>query len=188
VVRAPHVAPPSTSTVAPTGTSVGAHHAESSRAGALQSSSAQSLAAHADVARATVPRRTSAHAVGGASTGQGPQTSGRTERGGSEDLQVEADEEEEVDDGPGLVQNVLHKRRAGVNKKLKTLTSPPMMRRAQEREGGGHPKPLKSNFLQRRSSRRDIFGDLRSSLTLPSTTSVLCRTWRQIIAASLNDG
>jgi hypothetical protein len=83
VVRAPRVAPPSRSTVAPTGNSVSTHHAKSSRAGALRSSSAQSLAAHADVARAIVPQRTSAHAVGGASAGQGPQTSGRTERGGS---------------------------------------------------------------------------------------------------------
>jgi hypothetical protein len=40
VVRAPHVAPPSRDTVAPTGTFVSAHHAESSRAGALRSSSA----------------------------------------------------------------------------------------------------------------------------------------------------
>jgi hypothetical protein len=83
VVRAPRVAPPSRSTIALTGTSVGAHHAESSRAGALRSSSVQSPTVHTDVARATVPRRTSVHAVGGASTGQGPQTSGRTERGGS---------------------------------------------------------------------------------------------------------
>jgi hypothetical protein len=40
------------------------------------------------------------------------------------DLQVHADEEEEVDDGPGHVRNVLHKRRAGQKKKLKTLTNP----------------------------------------------------------------
>jgi hypothetical protein len=105
-----------------------------------------------------------------------------------EDPQVEADEEEEVDDGPGHVQNVLHKRKAGLKKKLKTLTSPPTKRRTWEQEGGGYPKPLKSNFLRRRSSRRDTFGDLRSSLTLPSTTSVLCSTWRQITAASLNGG
>jgi hypothetical protein len=83
VVRAPRVAPPSRSTIAITGTSVGAHHAESSRAGALRSSSAQSPTAHADVGRATIPQRTSAHAVGGASTGQGPQSRGRIERGGS---------------------------------------------------------------------------------------------------------
>jgi hypothetical protein len=83
VVRAPRVAPPSRSTVAPTGTSVGVHHTESSRAGALRSSSAQSPTAYADVARAIVPQRTSAHALGGASTGQGPQTSGKTEWGGS---------------------------------------------------------------------------------------------------------
>jgi hypothetical protein len=63
VVRAPHVAAPSRSTVVPTGTSVGAHHVESSRAGALRSSSVQSPAVYADVARTTVPRRTSAHAV-----------------------------------------------------------------------------------------------------------------------------
>jgi hypothetical protein len=75
-----------------------------------------------------------------------------------EDPQVVADEEEEVDDGPGHVRNVLHKWKAGLKKKLKTLTSPPTKRRAREREGGGHPKPLKSNFLQRRSSRRDTFG------------------------------
>jgi hypothetical protein len=105
-----------------------------------------------------------------------------------EDLQVDADEEEEVDDGPGHVRNVLHKQRAGLKKKLKTLTSPPMKRKTREREGGGHPEPLKSNFLRRRSSKKDTFGDLRSSLTLPSTTFVLCSTWRQITAASLNDG
>jgi hypothetical protein len=79
VVRAPRVAPPSRSIVALTGTSVGAHHAESSRVGALRSSSAQSPTTHVDVARAIVPRRTLAHVVGGASTGQGPQTSGRIE-------------------------------------------------------------------------------------------------------------
>jgi hypothetical protein len=83
VVRAPRIALPSRSIVALTGTSVGAHHAESSRVGVLRSSSAQSPIAHADVARAIVPRRTSAPAVGGASTGQGPYTSGRTKRGGS---------------------------------------------------------------------------------------------------------
>jgi hypothetical protein len=105
-----------------------------------------------------------------------------------EDLQVNADEEEEVDDELGHVRNVLHKRRAGLKKKLKTLANPPTKRKTWEREGGGHQEPLKSNFLQRRSSRRDTFGDLRSSLTLPSTTSVLCSTWRQITAASLNGG
>jgi hypothetical protein len=83
VVRAACVAPPSRSTVAINGTSVGTHHAESSRARALRSSSTQSPTAHADVARATVPRRTSTHVIGGASTGQGPQTSGRIEQGGS---------------------------------------------------------------------------------------------------------
>jgi hypothetical protein len=83
VVRAPRVAPPSRSTIALTGTSVDAHHAESSRARALRSSSAQSPTAYADIARATVPRRTSVHAVGGASTGQRPQTSGKIERGES---------------------------------------------------------------------------------------------------------
>ena len=81
VVRAPHVALPLRSTVAPIGTSVGAYHAESSRAGALWSSSAESLVAHANVARAIVLRRTSTHAVGGAFGGQRPQISGRTERG-----------------------------------------------------------------------------------------------------------
>jgi hypothetical protein len=105
-----------------------------------------------------------------------------------EDLQVDADEEEEVDDGPSHVRNVLHKWRAGLKRKLKTLTSPPTKKKTREREGGGHAEPLKSNFLQRRSSRRDTFGDLRSSLTLPSTTSILCNTWRQITAASLNGG
>jgi hypothetical protein len=103
-----------------------------------------------------------------------------------EDPQVEADEEEEVDDGPGHIRNVLHKRKVGLKKKLKTMTSPPTKRR--EREGGGHPEPLKSNFLRGRSSRRDTFGDLRSSLTLPSTTSVLYGMWRQITATSLNVG
>jgi hypothetical protein len=83
VVRAARIAPPSRSTVAITGTSVGTHHAKSSHTGALWSSSTQSPTAHADVARATIPRRTSTHAVGGASTGQGPQTSGRIERRGS---------------------------------------------------------------------------------------------------------
>jgi hypothetical protein len=83
VVKAPLVTPPSRSTVALTGTSIGAYHAESSRTRALRSSSAQSPTAHADVGRATVPRRTSAHAIRGASTGQGPQTSGRIERGES---------------------------------------------------------------------------------------------------------
>jgi hypothetical protein len=83
VVRAPCVAPPSRGTIAPIGTSVGTYHAESSCAGALRSSSAQSPVTHADVARATVPRRTSVHVVGGASAGQGPQTNRRTERGGS---------------------------------------------------------------------------------------------------------
>jgi hypothetical protein len=86
-----------------------------------------------------------------------------------EDLQVNADEEEDVDDGPGHVRNVLHKRRAGLKKKLKTLTNPSTKRKTREREGRGHPEPLKSNFLRRRSSKRDTFGDLRSSLTLPST-------------------
>jgi hypothetical protein len=99
---------------------------------------------------------------------------------------VEADKEEEVDDRPNHIRNVLHKRRAGLKKKLKTLTIPPMKMRTWEREGRGHPEPLKSNFLRRRSSRRDTFGDLHSSLTLPSTTSILCRMWRQITAASLN--
>jgi hypothetical protein len=83
VVRAARGALPSRSTVAITGTSVGTHHAESSRAGALRSSSTQSPTTHADVARATIPRRTSTYVVGGASTGQGPHTSGRIERGGS---------------------------------------------------------------------------------------------------------
>jgi hypothetical protein len=105
-----------------------------------------------------------------------------------EDPQVDADKEEEVDYGPGHVRNVLHKRRAGLKKKLKTLTSPSTKRRTREGEGGGHLEPLKSNFLQRRSSRRDTFGDLCSSLTLPSTTSILCSTWRQITATSLNGG
>jgi hypothetical protein len=83
VVRAPRIAPPSRSTVALTGTSVGAHHAKSSCAGALRSSSVQSPTAHADIGRATVPWRTSAHVVGGASISQGPQTRGRIELGGS---------------------------------------------------------------------------------------------------------
>jgi hypothetical protein len=93
-----------------------------------------------------------------------------------EDLQVDADKEEEVDNGPSHVRNVLHKRRARLKKKLKTLTSPPTKRKTREQEGGGHAKLLKSNFLQRKSSRRDTFGDLRSNLTLPLTTSVLCST------------
>jgi predicted secreted protein len=61
------------------------------------------------------------------------------ERLNGEDPQVEADEEEEVDNGPGHVRNVLHKRRAGLKKKLKTLTSPPTKRKTREREDGGHP-------------------------------------------------
>ena len=60
---------------------------------------------------------------------------------------MEANKEKEVDDEPGHVQNVLHKRRARLKKKLKTLTSPPTKRRAREQEGGGHLEPLKSNFL-----------------------------------------
>jgi hypothetical protein len=68
-----------------------------------------------------------------------------------EDLQVNADEEEEVDDGPGHVRNVLHKRRVGLKKKLKTLANPPTKRKTREQEGRGHPEPLKSNFLRRRS-------------------------------------
>jgi hypothetical protein len=111
-----------------------------------------------------------------------------TEGLNGEDPQVEANKEEEVDDGPGHVRNVLHKRRAGLKKKLKTLTNPPTKRKTREREGRRHPEPLKSNFLRRRSSRRDTFGDLRSSLMLPSTTSVLCKMCRQITAASLNGG
>jgi hypothetical protein len=105
-----------------------------------------------------------------------------------EDLQVDVDDEEEVDDGPSHIRNVLHKRRAGLKKKLKTLTSPPTKRKTREREGVWHVEPLLSNFLRRWSSRRDTFGDLRSNLTLPSTTSILCSTWRQITAASLNGG
>ena len=83
VVKAPRIAHPSRGTVAPTGTSVGPHHAESSRAGALQSSAPQNPATDTDVARATVPWRTSTHVVGGASSRQGPQTSGRIEGRGS---------------------------------------------------------------------------------------------------------
>ena len=72
VVRAPRVVHSSSGTVPPTSTFVGAHHAESSRAGALRSSSPQSPAAYVDVARATVPQTTSIHAIGGASSRQGP--------------------------------------------------------------------------------------------------------------------
>ena len=102
--------------------------------------------------------------------------------------QVEADKEEEVDNGPGHVRNVLHERRVELKKRLRTLTSPQTKRRARQRDGRGHPKLVKSNFLRRRSSRRDTFGDHPSNLMLPLTTSVLCRTWRQITAASLNGG
>jgi predicted secreted protein len=56
-----------------------------------------------------------------------------------EDLQVDVDKEDEVDDKPGHVRNVLQKRRAGLKKKLKTLTSPPTKRKTREREDGGHP-------------------------------------------------
>ena len=83
VVRAPRVAHPSKGIVAPTGTSVGAHHAESLFGGALQSSSPQSPTLHVDVARAIVLQRTSTHAVGSASSRQGPQTSRQTEGGRS---------------------------------------------------------------------------------------------------------
>jgi hypothetical protein len=82
VVRAARIAIPSRSTVAITGTSVGTHHAESSCVGALRSYSTHSPIARAAVARATVLRRTSTHVVGGASTSQGPHTSGRIEREG----------------------------------------------------------------------------------------------------------
>ena len=64
-----------------------------------------------------------------------------------EDLQVDADKEEEVDDGPGYVRNMLYKQRVGLKKKLKTLTNLPTKKKTWERQGGGHPKPLKSNFL-----------------------------------------
>ena len=47
-----------------------------------------------------------------------------------EGLHVEANEEEEVLEGPGRIRNVLHKRRAGLKKRLKTLTSPPTKRKA----------------------------------------------------------
>ena len=84
VVKAPHIAHPSRCTVPPTSTSVGVHHAESSRVGELRSSSPQSPKAPIDVARATVLRRTdSAHAVGGAFSREGPHTSRRNEEGGS---------------------------------------------------------------------------------------------------------
>ena len=83
VVRAPRVARPLRGTVPPIGTFVGVHHAESSHAGALRSSSPQSPEALANVARATVLRRTSAHAVGGAFSREGPHTSKRNEEGGS---------------------------------------------------------------------------------------------------------
>ena len=63
-----------------------------------------------------------------------------------EDPQVEVDKEEEVDDEPGHVWNMLHKQRAGLKKKLKTLTSPLMKKRARKWEGREHPKPLKSKF------------------------------------------
>ena len=53
-----------------------------------------------------------------------------TEGLNGEDPQVEADGEEEVDDGPGHIRNVLHKRTTGLKKKLKTLMSPPTKRRA----------------------------------------------------------
>ena len=72
VVRAPRVVHPSRNIIAPTSTSVSVHHAESSRAGVLWSFSPQSLVAQANIARATVPHKTSAHAVGGASSRQGP--------------------------------------------------------------------------------------------------------------------
>ena len=83
VVRARCVAHPSKGIVASTSTFIGPHHAESSRARVLQSSAPLSPAADTNVVRATIPRRTSAHVVGGASFRQGPQTSGRTEKGGS---------------------------------------------------------------------------------------------------------
>ena len=83
VVRAPCVARPSRDIVPTTSTFVGVHHAKSSRTGALRSSSPQSPEAPTDVARAMVLLRTSAHAVGGAFSREGPHTSRRNEEGGS---------------------------------------------------------------------------------------------------------
>ena len=42
---------------------------------------------------------------------------------------VKTDEEEEVDNGPNHVRNVLYKRRAGLKKKLRALMSPPTKKR-----------------------------------------------------------
>ena len=47
-----------------------------------------------------------------------------------EGLHVEVDEKEEVYKGPGHVRNVLHKRRARLKKRLRTLTSPATKRKA----------------------------------------------------------
>ena len=83
MVRAPYIAHPSRGIVPPTGTSIGVHHTESSCARALRSSSPQSLEAPVDVVKATVLRRTSAHATGGAFSRERPHTSRRNEGGGS---------------------------------------------------------------------------------------------------------
>jgi hypothetical protein len=58
-----------------------------------------------------------------------PQTSGGLN---GEDLQVEADEEEEVDDGPGHVQNVLHKQRGRTEEEAEDIDQP-----SDEEEGTG---------------------------------------------------
>ena len=81
VVRAPLVALPSRNIVVSIDTSVGIHHAESSRAKALWSASTQSPTTYIDVARATVLWRTLIRVVGSASSGQRPQTSKKTKVG-----------------------------------------------------------------------------------------------------------
>ena len=83
MVRALRIAHPSRGIIPPTGTSVSVYHAKSSCVGALRSSLLQSTEAPVDVAKTTLPWRTSAHAVGAAFFGQGPNTSRRNERGRS---------------------------------------------------------------------------------------------------------
>ena len=47
-----------------------------------------------------------------------------------EGLYVKANEKEEMHKGPGHIWNVLHKWRAELKKRLRTLTSPPTKRKA----------------------------------------------------------
>ena len=99
VVKAPLIVHPSKGTIASIGTSIDAHYVESSRAGVLWPSSPQSPTAHNDVARATVPWRISTYAIGRASLGEGLRLAEGLK---GEGPHVQADEEEEVDNRPGM--------------------------------------------------------------------------------------